>query len=153
MRPGHGIVTPVAEDGGHPIATMKPRFLVFPLCLLACTSSAWAQNRPGRDDGAATRPLNLSLPRDTLRSAPPAFQAVPEDTAVRNLRQETRERERQEEREERSRLPYGTGYEARQQGMGPSPAFGGGQAGGAAGMPGMGGGSPGGHGGGMGRGR
>lgn len=129
---------------------MKPRSLVFTLFLLACVSSAWAQNRSGSEDAVPMRPLNLSLPRDALRSSPPTFQAAPEDAATRNLRHEVRERERQEERE---RLPYGTGYEARQQGMPPSPVFGGGTGGGAAGPAGMGGGGPGGHGGRMGRGR
>lgn len=135
---------------------MKPRSLLFTLCLLACANAAWAQNRPNRDDAAPMRPLNLSLPRDAVRSTPPAFQAEAEDTATRNLRHENRERERHAEREDRGRLPYGTGYEARQQGMPPSPVFGGaagGAAGGGMGPAGMGGGSPGGPGGGMGRGR
>lgn len=152
MRPGHGIVTRNAEDGDTANTTMKSRLFLLPMCLLAFAASGQAQTRPGHDSAAPMRPLNLSLPRDVLRTAPPAFQGAAEDTATRNLRQETGERERNGER-----LPYGTGYEARQEGAAPPGVFGGGHSGGAMGGGGQGGGGggAGGAGGraGMGRGR
>lgn len=126
---------------------MNPRFLL--LCLLACAPSIRAQGSAVNDKTAPLRPLNLSVPRDVLRSEPPAFRDGEEDTATRNLRSN-----KDEGKPKTERLPYGIGYEARQQGAASAPGFGGMGGGmiGPGGPGGMGGASPGGQGG-MGRGR
>lgn len=135
-----------------PEATMKPRAISSPLLLLALAAPpVWPQTVPATDRAAPARPLNLSLPRDVLRSSPQAIGGTTEeDAATRNVRPETADDEKGKER-----LPYGTGYEARQRGVAADPLFGGGagsiHGGGAAGAGGgMGGGAARG---GMGRGR
>lgn len=89
--------------------TMKFRILLFSLWLLTLTTSAWGQAVPVVPETLPARPLNLSLPREMLRSAPVAFQADTDDTATRNLRPGGSQ--------QAERLPYGSGYEARQRGM------------------------------------
>jgi uncharacterized membrane protein YgcG len=135
-------------------AAMTHRFHTPTLLLLLTLSApaSWAQT--AAESAAASpepsRPLNLSLPRDavwssTVRSDPPAAErpqgdasALPDPGARANGGQG-----------QRGRMPYGSGYEARQR----DPSGGGsGQAGAGGGRgSGSGGGSGGGRG--MGRGR
>ena len=54
----------------------------------------------------SAKPLNLSLPRESLRSvASPLLPEVANDLVARNLQPDT------------GRLPYGSGYEVRQRGV------------------------------------
>jgi uncharacterized membrane protein YgcG len=88
---------------------MKSKNLLTSLLLLGLTASAWAQTAPMETKPQAAQPLNLSLPRDLLHKTPPAAKA--DDTVTRNLRPESSSGRQAEH------MPYGTGYEARQQGM------------------------------------
>lgn len=135
-RPGHGIVTRSDENGDTESTTMKLNSLSLPLLLLAFATSAWAQNVPPQEHSAPARPLNLSLPRDVMRTAPPSFGGEVGDMATRNLRPEPVERKHGMER-----LPYGAGYEARQGEGGATAATGrgGGHAGSSSGQGGRGG--------------
>lgn len=139
---------------------MKSPTLTSSCLLLLLAAPAWGQSPLPPAGGEARRPLNLSLPRDLLSSQQATvIRDEPEDTAVRNLRQEE-----QGSTKRNGRQPYGTGYEARQRSMtmeSAGPGFGVGGAGMAgsgttgamgAGGAGMAGGGLGG-GGGMGRGR
>ena len=75
----------------------------FTLQLLLLTLPAWGQDSPAAAAAPTARPLNLSLPKDVIRSTPVPFMGeVVDDTVARNLRPEA------------GRLPYGSGYEARQ---------------------------------------
>jgi hypothetical protein len=92
---------------------MNTRLLSLSLSLLAATvpvAPVWA------DDAAAAtlqRPLNLSLPRET-RSLPSVnFDGASIDPVERNLRSSQIRDGRNVER-----LPYGSGYEARQHSAG-----------------------------------
>lgn len=91
--------------------TMKPRNLLTSLLLLGLTTSTWAQTTPMVAEPQATQPLNLSLPRDLLHGTPAA--AKDDDPVTRNLRPEPSSGSKRGEH-----MPYGTGYEARQRGMG-----------------------------------
>jgi hypothetical protein len=90
---------------------MKPKNLLTSLLLLGLTASAGAQTAPVETKPQAAQPLNLSLPRDLLHRTPPAAKA--DDPVTRNLRPEPSSGGKHGEH-----MPYGTGYEARQQGMG-----------------------------------
>jgi hypothetical protein len=91
--------------------TMKSKNLLTTLLLLGLTTSAWAQTAPVETKPQAARPLNLSLPRDLLHGTPGAAKA--DDPVTRNLRPEPSSGGRHGEH-----MPYGTGYEARRQGVG-----------------------------------
>jgi hypothetical protein len=82
---------------------MNTKTFTLQLCLLALTLPAWGQTPPVASEARTARPLNLSLPKDVIRSTPTPFMGdVADDTVARNLRPES------------GRLPYGSGYEARQ---------------------------------------
>lgn len=82
---------------------MNTRTFTLQLLLLALTLPAWGQDSPAATEAPAARPLNLSLPKDVIRSTPVPFMGeVVDDTVARSLRPES------------GRLPYGSGYEARQ---------------------------------------
>jgi hypothetical protein len=88
---------------------MKPVFIFLPLCALGILP-ALAQSAPEAVESTA-RPLNLSLPRDVARSPAVSFDtAAPRDPVTDNLRSA-------QVRGGPERLPYGSGYEARRQGM------------------------------------
>lgn len=82
---------------------MNTKAFILQLLLLALTLPAWGQESPAAPAARTARPLNLSLPKDVIRSTPTPFMGeAADDTVARNLRPET------------GRLPYGSGYEARQ---------------------------------------
>lgn len=92
---------------------MKPRHLFSSLLLLGLAATSWAQTAPMATKSQATQPLNLSLPRYPLHGTPAAVKD--DDPVARNLRPEPASGNKQGEH-----MPYGTGYEARQRGMGSS---------------------------------
>lgn len=83
--------------------TMTTRNLTIPLCLLLLSISAWGQESPAAADILPARPLNLSIVREKKLLQPAELDAS--NAAIkRNLEQNTSV----------ERMPYGTGYEARQ---------------------------------------
>lgn len=90
---------------------MKLRTLTLSIpLLLMLTAPVRAQTVP--DAGAASRPLNLSLPRDLARPpAMPSGMEAAQDPVEQNLRPA-----QVDGRQASSRMPYGSGYEARQRG-------------------------------------
>lgn len=90
---------------------MKLRTLPLPLSLLllALAAPVRGQSAP-QGDAEPHRPLNLSLPRDAMRPPVVTFDAVaPSDPVERNLRPA-------QVSGGPERMPYGSGYEARQRG-------------------------------------
>ena len=96
---------------------MNPRTSLPCLLLLIATVSVSAQTLPAHPAGALTGPLNLSQPAKAaaekaavieLEKLPVPLAASPEltDTCIRK-----------EEEGSAQRLPYGAGYESRQQGL------------------------------------
>jgi len=112
MRAGYGIVTPRGDDDVTEGEPMKPVILTFSIpLLLALAAPAQGQTVPA-DDTATHQPLNLSLPRDLARpSAMPSGVAAAHDPVEQNLRPAQIDGKR-----DASRMPYGSGYEARQRG-------------------------------------
>lgn len=120
---------------------MNTQTFILQLLLLALTTPAWGQSSPAAPETRTARPLNLSLPKDVIRSTPTPFMGeVVDDTVARNLRPEA------------GRKPYGSGYEARQRETNSGDGAGRGNGGSGAGAGNSGGGGGGGRGGG-GRGR
>ena len=74
---------------------------------------AWGQSLPLPGGEETGRPLNLSLPRDVLLQPSMAIPNDADEIATRNLRQEGSGAEKRTTHQR-----YGTGYEARQRGMG-----------------------------------
>lgn len=112
---------------------MKPRNLTLPLMLLALTSPVLGQTAPATDV-VTPQPLNLSLPRDMTRSTSPPFGGdAADDPIERNLRSTQVTGGKGAER-----LPYGSGYEARQRGAASGNGGGAGRSGGGGGRGGMG---------------
>jgi hypothetical protein len=113
---------------------MNPRNLTLPLMLLALTSPVRGQTSPATDV-LTPQPLNLSLPRDMTRPTSTTFSGdVANDPIERNLRSAQITGGKGTER-----LPYGSGYEARQRGMASgSSGSGAGRSGGGGGRGGMG---------------
>ncbi|MDP1606116.1 MAG: hypothetical protein Q8L93_05680 [Rhodocyclaceae bacterium] len=120
---------------------MKTQTFILQLLLLALTTPAWGQDSPAAPEARTAKPLNLSLPKDLIRSPPASFQGeAVDDPVARNLRPEA------------GRKPYGSGYEARQRETNPGDGAGRGDGGNSRGS-GAGTGSSGGGRGGGGRGR
>lgn len=94
---------------------MKTRISTSCCLLLLLAVPAWGQSPPLPAGGEAQRPLNLSLPRDMLKQPLTITRSDDEDLAARNLRQEASATEKSS-----AHPRYGTGYEARQRGMGTS---------------------------------
>jgi hypothetical protein len=82
----------------------RPSLILLPFLLLFALPAAAAEARPAADQGKASRPLNLSLPRDLTQAPAPAG----EESVLRNLRKPGEVADAPS-----ARLPYGAGWESR----------------------------------------
>jgi len=121
---------------------MNTQSFNLPLLLLALALPAWGQDVPAAPEARTAKPLNLSLPKDLIRSTPAPFLGeAADDPVARNLRPEA------------GRKPYGSGYEARQREVNSGGGAGRGNGGGSPGTGSSGSSGGGGRGSGGGRGR
>jgi hypothetical protein len=85
---------------------MKTQTSLLYLWLAVLSAPILAQTSPAASETQAAKPLNLSLPKEGMRSvASPLRVGADDDPVARNLRPES------------GRLPYGSGYEVRQRGV------------------------------------
>lgn len=138
--------------------TMKPNAIISLLLWVTAVSGVGAQELSKEPDQSANRPLNLSIRKTTV----PVTDAVvlPVDTEAKSNNQTQSGSIGSEAADAHLGMPYGAGYENRQQGAmvgsrntGGGNSGGGGSGGGGAGGGGAGGGGGGGGRGGSGRGR
>ena len=96
---------------------MKPRTALFQLLLLTMTASVSGQTLTAPPEGQWQRTLNLTLPKQaTQDTSPDASKGDWDAVSARQLPQSMAGSKR-EEGQGAGRLPYGAGYESRQQGM------------------------------------
>jgi hypothetical protein len=101
--------------------------ILLPL-ILTLAPPAMANAGPEKKPAAHARPLNLSLPREMLSQTPP--NGTPDETTLRNLQAPAPTENTPAAGSLPPGLPYGAGYEHRQQDMqGPSGGAGMGGAG------------------------
>lgn len=111
--------------------------ILLPL-ILTLAPPAMANAGPEKKPAAHARPLNLSLPREMLSQTPP--NGTPDETTLRNLQAPAPTENAPAAGSRPPGLPYGAGYEHRQQDMqGPGGGAGMGGAGTGAGGAGAGG--------------
>jgi len=106
---------------------MKKRTFLLSLLLLIVAASVSAQNLPARPTSAPTVPLNLSLPKKAVSDKAPGTEQ--EKLGGPFLDQQESSEMGGNRKEERSalRMPYGTGFENRQQGLADGGGFRGGR--------------------------
>ena len=95
---------------------MKPQNALFQLLLLTMAASASGQALPVEPEAQSVRPLNLTLSKTAAQDTHPAtltggVQAVPTHRLAGTVGGRAREDD-----PVAGRLPYGAGYESRQQG-------------------------------------
>lgn len=93
---------------------LRLKLILLP-SVLALALPVWAESGTERTPGAHARPLNLSLPRDVLLHMPAGEQ--PDETVLRNLDTSAQTRNKPDTSSRPAHLPYGAGYEHRQQEM------------------------------------
>ena len=95
--------------------TMKTRSSLFSLLLLGALTGAGAQSVPDEPQALPTRPLNLSVRKQTAPIIDPALLLTGKDRQVTSQAQNAGAGGN-EETGSSVNLPYGAGFESRQQG-------------------------------------
>jgi hypothetical protein len=105
---------------------MNKRTSLLSLLLLIVTDSVSAQNLPARPASAPAVPLNLSLPKRAATEKAPGTEQEKTDALATDQAEVSEVGSKKKEERSALRLPYGTGFENRQQGMATGGGFRGG---------------------------
>ncbi len=97
---------------------MNKRTTLLSLLLLIVTVSASAQGQPTGSESTQAGPLNLSLPKKAVQDKAPASPADKTDGTAAGQPETVAPGGKKNEESSALRLPYGAGFENRQQSMG-----------------------------------
>jgi len=105
---------------------MSKRTSLLSLLLLIVTVSVSAQTFPARPASAPAVPLNLSLPKKAATERAPGTEQKKLEAPVTDQTEVSEIGSKKKEERSALRLPYGTGFENRQQGLATGGGFRGG---------------------------